>query len=167
MAVKKARRISGTKNNNPEFAKSIDTLIQKSDQINRVVERLPEYLQDAFPDSTDEKLKKETEDVELLSVLAPERILFFSKTDSRDHIVKSLVDALHIHNPEKAFRSIQEREQVGGILIRPNVAIPHTTIDDVEGVIGSLGIQHLNHEDTFFWLVLCQELNPQKSICAF
>ncbi|MCI0444721.1 DUF4118 domain-containing protein [bacterium] len=162
-----ARRISRTKNNNPEFAKSIDTLVQKSDQINRVVERLPEYLQDAFPDSTDEKLKKEMEDVELPSVLVPERILFFSKTDSKDHVIKSMVDALHLRNPEKVFRSIQKREQVGGILIRPNVAIPHTTIDDVEGVIASLGIQHLNHDDTFFWLVFVSGTKFAKEHLCF
>ncbi|MCI0615396.1 DUF4118 domain-containing protein [bacterium] len=162
-----ARRISRTKNNNPEFAKSIDTLVQKSDQINRVVERLPEYLQDAFPDSTDEKLKKEMEDVELPSVLVPERILFFSKTDSKDHVIKSMVDALHLRNPEKVFRSIQKREQVGGILIRPNVAIPHTTIDDVEGVIASLGIQHLNHDDTFFWLVFVSGTEFAKEHLCF
>lgn len=147
-----ARIISRARENiNPEFAKSIDTLVQKCDQINRVVERLPEYLQDEFPDSTTEK--KETEDVELLSVLAPERILLFSKSDTKNHIIKSLVDLLHVRDPEKVFRSIQEREEVGGILIRPNVAIPHTTIDDAQGVIASLGIQHRDNDVPFFWLV--------------
>jgi two-component system, OmpR family, sensor histidine kinase KdpD len=163
-----ARRISRARgNDNPEFSKSIKTLVQKSDQINRVVERLPEYLQDAFPDSTDEKLRKETEDVELLSVLAPERILFFSGTDTKDYIIKSLVDALRLRGSEKVFRSIQEREQVGGILIRPNVAIPHTTIDGVEGVIASLGIQHLNHDDTFFWLVFISGTEFAKEHLCF
>jgi two-component system sensor histidine kinase KdpD len=163
-----ARRISRTgQNNNPEFAKSIDTLVQKSEQINRVVERLPEYLQDAFPDSTTEQLRKETKDVELVSVLAPERILFFSRADSRDHIIQSLVHSLHLHDPEKVFRSIQEREQIGGILIRPNVAIPHTTIDDVHGVIAALGIQHLDHDDTFFWLVFVSGTEFAKEHLCF
>lgn len=148
-----ARRISRTgENMNPEFAKSIDTLVQKCDQMSRVVERLPEYLQDAFPDSSSGTHNKESADVELLSVLAPQRILFFSKTDSKDYIIKSLVDVLYVRDPEKVFRSIQEREEVGGILIRPDVSIPHTTIDDFQGVSASLGIQH-RENDTFFWLV--------------
>jgi two-component system, OmpR family, sensor histidine kinase KdpD len=164
-AAKRISRIG--KNNNAEFAKSIDTLIQKSDQINRVVERLPEYLQDAFPGSTSEKLKKETEDAGLLTVLDPERILIFSKTDSKDYIIKSLVDTLRLCGSEKVFRSIQEREQVGGILIRPNVAIPHTTIDYVQGVIASLGIQHLDFEDTFFWLVFVSGTEFAKEHLCF
>lgn len=148
-----ARRISGARQNiNPEFAKSIDTLIQKCDQMTRVVERLPEYLQDAFPDSTIDTHNKEQEDVKLQSVLAPERILFFGNRDNKAHIIKSLVNTLHVHNPEKVFRSIQEREEVGGILIRPDVSIPHTTIDDFQGVSASLGIQQ-RENDTFFWLV--------------
>jgi two-component system, OmpR family, sensor histidine kinase KdpD len=148
-----ARRISHTrKNMSPEFEQSIDTLIQKCDQMNRVVERLPEYLHDAFPDSNTELQNKEKEDIELQSVLAPERILLFLDTDSKAYIIKSLVDTLRLNDPEQVFRSIKEREEVGGILIRPNVSIPHTTIEDFHGVNASLGIQHLKN-DSFFWLV--------------
>jgi mannitol/fructose-specific phosphotransferase system IIA component (Ntr-type) len=148
-----ARKISHARQNiNPDFAKSIDTLIQKCDRMTRVVERLPEYLHDAFPDSTTERHKKEKEDVELRSVLSPERILFFSKTDTKDFIIKTLVNTWHLSGSERIFRSILEREEVGGILIRPDVSIPHTTIDDFQGVTASLGIQQ-RENDTFFWLV--------------
>ncbi|HSE43452.1 MAG TPA: DUF4118 domain-containing protein, partial [Acidobacteriota bacterium] len=163
-----ARRISRARENNGlEFVKSIDTLVEKCDQINRVVERLPEYLQDAFPDSTAEIRKKGKEDVELISVLAPERILFFSKTDSKDYVIKSLVDTLRLRDQEKVLRSIQEREQVGGILIRPNVAIPHTTVDDVQGVIASLGIQRGDNDNTFFWLLFVSGTGSAKEHLCF
>ncbi len=60
---------------------------------------------------------------------------------------------LRLPDQEEALRLVTEREEVGGILIRPNVAIPHATIGSITGVRAALGIQQREAGGPFFWLV--------------
>src|SRR5262249_25611040 len=98
--------------------------------------------------------KKSEEFVPLGHYLETNRVMFFPTNESRDNVVQSLIGTMQLPDREEALRLIKEREEVGGILIRPNIAIPHATMNGIKGVEAALGIQQSsNGEQPFFWLV--------------
>jgi mannitol/fructose-specific phosphotransferase system IIA component (Ntr-type) len=156
--------------------KALGILIEKSNQISRVAARLPQFLRDFVPTASQSRIQSETlqpsetSDAIPSSVLPPDRILFFSESVTKDQILESLVQALRLPNANDALRSIKEREEVGGILIRPNVAIPHTTIDNIDGVKAALGIQRSaeNSEATAqFWMLFVSGSDSIKEHLLF
>ncbi len=163
-----------TESGNTSILSGLKTLIDKSDQINRVVGRLPQFLQDAFPqierrDRTPSayNLTKPAE-YSLQSVLSPDRVLFFPPDTGKDEILKSLIKTLPVPDRAATLRSIQEREEAGGILIRPNLAIPHTTIPGIQGVIASLGIRPKDGEgQPDVWLLFVSGTESMKEHLEF
>jgi two-component system, OmpR family, sensor histidine kinase KdpD len=168
-----ARRLSDQASKcGPEFSRAIENLYEKSQQINRVVARLPDYLEDEFPSSVEEPYEvdgsKPAQTVDLSSALSSNRILFFSHADEKTSIIQKLVETLPVADPETVLRSIHEREEVGGILIRSNVAIPHTTVSGMDGVVASLGIQRDGSDDAnFFWLLFASGSESTKEHLEF
>lgn len=159
----------------PSVRKSLAVLIEKSDQINRVVARLPQFLQYLFPTPeetgrSDGTIASAFElETSVAGAIPAERIAFFRGDATKNEILETLVRSLNLPNPQEILRSIQEREEVGGILIRPNMAIPHTTIPGFNGVKASLGIQKFNgeQESTWFWLVFVSGADSIKEHLAF
>jgi two-component system sensor histidine kinase KdpD len=152
------------------------TLMQKADRMNRVVERLPNFLQEVFPTASEASTNvvasgtKMPEDISLCSVLAPDRIFFFTTAATKSEIFKCLVNSLHTPDPPGTLHSIEEREESGGILIRPNVAIPHTMLSGINGVTASLGIQDLDEDEIsgrFFWLLFVSGSESIKEHLSF
>jgi len=78
-------------------------------------------------------------------------------------------ETLPVSNFEEIWRSIREREEAGGILIRPNVAIPHVTVDGIHGALASLGIQESRVPQTLpnFWLLFISGSDYIKEHLAF
>jgi mannitol/fructose-specific phosphotransferase system IIA component (Ntr-type) len=156
-----------------ELKPRIKTLAEKADQIKRVVARLPQFLREVFP-STEWKsavgsVSKSTGPYSLSEALKPERILFFPIQTTKEEILKELVGTLGLPDPSGTLRSIEDREEAGGILIRPNVAIPHTTIPGIQGVIAALGIQRsLDPADpSRFWMLFVSGTESIKEHLEF
>src|SRR6185295_15929079 len=104
-----------------------------------------------------EALKMEMSDKpSLATALSLQRILFFPEQTRREEILKTLVQTLPIADRVATLRSIEEREKAGGIMIRPDVAIPHTTVPNLHGVLAALGIQRSQEESQKgrrYWLL--------------
>ena len=163
-----------TDGKNAGIKAALQTLIDRSDQINRVVARLPQFLQDAFPPLEKPDRRSGTHnstkgaEYSLETVLSADRILFFPPDAKKDEILESLIKTFPIPNRASALSSIQEREQAGGILIRSNVAIPHATIPGVQGVIASLGIRRKDGEGKpDFWLLFVSGTESMKEHLEF
>jgi mannitol/fructose-specific phosphotransferase system IIA component (Ntr-type) len=156
----------------PRIKHTIRTLVEKSRQISRVVERLPQFLQDVFP-SLDENQSKMTDNVSenpssINQALRSDRILFFPADTPTKDVLQSLVGALNVRDPAGTLRAILDREEAGGILLRPNFAIPHATAPDVKGVIASFGIQRSEEDSaTRFWLLFVSGEDSIKEHLAF
>lgn len=138
-----------------EANRVLETIRERSDRINRVVARLPQYLAGTVPVQTESGLA-ETEtrlNVPISRYFESGRILFFPSETPKKEILRELIGVLQLPDQEEALRLVTEREEVGGILIRPNVAIPHATIGSITGVRAALGIQHRVAGGPFFWLV--------------
>lgn len=138
--------------------KTLETIRDRSDLINRVVARLPQYLAETVPAQPENasalaEMPEMKLNVPLSRYLEPGRILFFPLESAKKEILKRLIGTLQLPDQEEALRLITEREEVGGILIKPNVAIPHATIDSISGVRAALGIQQREADGPFFWLV--------------
>ena len=95
---------------------------------------------------------KAGEGAQLSSYLAQHGIVYFDAKAGKDQVVETLIRRLNLPNPDEALRLLKEREEAGGVLIKPNVAIPHTSINGIRGVRAALGIQK-NGGDRFFWLL--------------
>ena len=141
-----------------KIQEAIQSICENSEHIFKVASNLPHYLEEEIPVLSDNILPSNiaqelNEDVPLSIYLSTERILFFPAETSRKEVFESLIHTLKLSNEREAFKLLAEREEAGGILIRPNVAIPHTTIDGVDGVKASLGIQKTETGTPFFWLL--------------
>jgi two-component system sensor histidine kinase KdpD len=161
---------------NPEsqstgFRHAIRVLIEKSNQISRVVARLPQFLQDIFPSVEETNLNESFSEnpSSIEHVLTQERILFFPHDTPLPRILETLVQKLNLKNPTATLRAIQEREEAGGILLRPNFAIPHITVASFKGVIASLGIQRSDESGSGprFWLLFVSGEDSIKEHLAF
>lgn len=136
----------------------LDTIRKRCDRMNQVIARLPQYLSDVVPasagtvDATPE-LKPAVGMTPLSRYLTPDRIQFFPEQATKNEVIEKLIGTLNLPDPAEALRLITEREEVGGILIRPNVAIPHAALGSIEGVRAALGIQQRETGGPFFWLV--------------
>jgi two-component system sensor histidine kinase KdpD len=142
----------------PEAKKLIQTIIENSNQIYKVSSNLPHYLEETIPVLPDTirrvtELSGPPEVIPLSSFLAPERILFFDQTAQKKEIVEALMHTLGLPDEKEALHALEEREEAGGILIKPNVAIPHTSLPGIEGVIAALGLQQTSAKEPFFWLL--------------
>ncbi len=119
---------------------------------------LPHYLEEEIPTLPDRirvvsDHTKPSDIVPLSNYLEPERILFFPTEVSKNEIIESLIHTLKLPDEKEALQLLAEREEVGGILIKPNIAIPHTSLNGIEGVKAALGIQQTKTETPFFWLL--------------
>jgi two-component system sensor histidine kinase KdpD len=141
----------------PKVHEAIQSIRENSEQIYKVASNLPHYLEEAIPEVSSTihhpVEKKQIENVPLSEYLSSERIRFFSVEIPKREILKSLIQSLELTNEAEALQLLEEREEVGGILIKPNVAIPHTSIDGISGVKVALGIQQERDGKPFFWLV--------------
>jgi mannitol/fructose-specific phosphotransferase system IIA component (Ntr-type) len=170
--IKKIRTLA--KDYSPGFRKAFDTLVEKSDQIERVVSRLPALMESVFPTSGEVK-RKVTEGVSskksLGSWLAPDRIFFFGPEVAKKEILRTLVYSLPVADPSYTLREVEEREEAGGILVRPNVSIPHAIVDGISGVIAALGIQNRDPENgetsPHFWLLFVSGSESMKEHLQF
>ncbi len=157
----------------PSFKKAFGVLTQKSDQITRVVARLAALMENVFPTSEDIK-KRITESASfkpsLAAYLLPGRIFFFASQATTKEILRTLVYSLGVSDPSGTLRDVEEREEAGGILVRPNVSIPHATVDGISGVIAALGIQSGNKgedKDAHFWLLFVSGSESMKDHLQF
>jgi two-component system sensor histidine kinase KdpD len=133
-----------------KMKKAIQNIRENCEQIYKVASNLPHYLEDAVPSSTP---YKSIENVRLSNYLGTERVLFFSSEAPRKEILESLIHSLKLPDETGALQLLEEREEAGGIMIKPNVAIPHTSINEITGVKAALGIQRNGDQDPFFWLL--------------
>jgi mannitol/fructose-specific phosphotransferase system IIA component (Ntr-type) len=170
--VKKLRMLAT--DYSPGFRKAFDTLAERSKQIERVVSRLPSLMESVFPTSGEVK-RKVTEGISskqsLGSWLAPDRIFFFGPEITKKEILRTLVYSLPVPDPSRTLREVEEREEAGGIMVRPNVAIPHATVDGISGVVASLGIQNRDSDDGHtspqFWLLFVSGSESMKEHLQF
>lgn len=136
-----------------EIKRVVQSILDKAERIYQVAARLPQYLEEALPQHAPApELPKSAGPSLLGTYLDGDRIVFFDANASRKQIIRTLMSALKLPNPEEALRLLEEREEVGGILIKPNIAIPHTSIDSISGVQASLGVQRID-SGPFFWLL--------------
>lgn len=153
-----AKRLSGaalSALSQQEVKRVVQSIIEKAEQIYKVAARLPQYLEEALPMHSEVPLRQcptKPMDTSLVTNLATDRVVFFDSTESRDQIIQTLMKTLKLPDSEKALRLLSEREEAGGVLIKPNVAIPHTSIDTIRGVKAALGIQK-TESGPFFWLL--------------
>lgn len=141
-----------------EVKKALRTIREKSDQISKVAAGLPQYLKEALPTQSDRvvnTLEKAhtTDSIPLAGFLEPERIVFLPEEASKNEVLEKLLATLRLPDQNEAMRLLLDRENAGGILIKPNVAIPHARIEGIEGVQAALGIQQNSERGTFFWLL--------------
>ena len=148
----------------------IQSIVDKAEQINKVAARLPQYLEDAVPTtesapSHPPKIPEENER-RLVSYLSADRVLFFQDGISKQEIIANLLCTLKLPNLDEARQMVEEREEVGGILIKPNVAIPHSSLPGIAGVRAAFGIQK-KKDGPFFWLVFVSGADSIKEHLAF
>ncbi|HEY7161990.1 MAG TPA: DUF4118 domain-containing protein [Acidobacteriota bacterium] len=143
---------------NPDAKEAFQTIIENSEHINKVASHLPHYLEEEVP-TLPETIHiipghpKASDVISLSNYLSAEQILFFAEEASKNEIVEALMHTLNLPDEKMALQSLREREAAGGILIKPNVAIPHTSINGIEGVKAALGIHQRRSEQPFFWLL--------------
>jgi two-component system sensor histidine kinase KdpD len=138
---------------NQRQEEDLQMIREKTKQISRVASRLPQFLEEAAPSPDSLPPQLDQSDQSLGGFLRPDRIRFFPPETSKQEVLRILVHTLRLPDPDGALRSLLEREEAGGILIKPNVAIPHTRVTGIDGVRAALGIQRINGEEYFFWLV--------------
>jgi two-component system sensor histidine kinase KdpD len=140
-----------------KMSEAVQSIRDCSEQIYKVASNLPHYLEESIPVSDQiapiSKSQKQIATVPLSDYLSPERILFFPANTPKRQVLESLIHCLKLSNETEALQLLEEREAVGGILIKPNVAIPHSSMDGISGVKAALGIQGDPNEEAFFWLL--------------
>jgi len=144
----------------PEYNKVLQIIREKSEQIQRVTSKLPSYLRETFGTQSENpatETRQKTERVDsripLAAYLTPDQILFLPDGQSRRKILERLISTIPVPNPAMVLRSLEEREEVGGIFLRPNVVIPHTRLEGMTGVMAVLGIQEREEQEPLFWLL--------------
>ncbi|MFA5975826.1 MAG: DUF4118 domain-containing protein [Elusimicrobiota bacterium] len=72
--------------------------------------------------------------------VSEDRIVLLSPGQSRDQIIKRLIECLHLPNPVEAFEAIEERERIAPTLLQSGVAIPHARLAGLKEVKAAVGI---------------------------
>ena len=147
-----AKQLAAATPGQEKYERILHTIIEKAQQINKVTSRLPQYVEESLPSHTATASKKEASNNSLSRYLAIDRIQFIEGNTPGNDVIKSLIRTLNLPNPEEALRLLAERDEIGGILIKPNVTIPHTSIAGITGVHAALGIQQTENGH-FFWLL--------------
>jgi mannitol/fructose-specific phosphotransferase system IIA component (Ntr-type) len=102
----------------------------------------------------------------LVNYLSADRILFLRENASKHEVIETLLGTLKLPNVPEALQMVEEREEVGGIMIKPNVAIPHSSLPGITGVRAALGIQK-RETGPFFWLVFVSGADSIKEHLEF
>lgn len=153
LAAKRLIGFATTDQQQEEIKNEVQSIMGKAEQIHKVAARLPQYLEEALPvHAVDVETPKVIDAGGIAPYLAQDRIVFFDHRAPREQIMRALIGTLKLPNPEDALRLLEEREEIGGMLIKPNIAIPHTSIDSIRGVKAALGIQQTGAQP-FYWLL--------------
>lgn len=76
----------------------------------------------------------------LSGLLSDERILLLSPGQSRDQILKRLIDCLHLPNSAQVFDLIVERERIAPTVLESGVAVPHARLSGLKGIHAAMAI---------------------------
>ncbi len=82
--------------------------------------------------------------MDLFEFLKPESVIVFLKSETKEDIIRELVEALPLAGEpgdrEAVYEAVLEREKVMSTGIGRGVAIPHAKSDRVRGLMASVGI---------------------------
>lgn len=82
--------------------------------------------------------------IKIFDFLCKKAICIDIKSRDKKGVVNELIDSLRkekkIKDPQKAFKSVMDREEIGTTGVGQGVAIPHGRTDTVNKLIGTFGI---------------------------
>ncbi len=101
----------------------------------------------------------------LADALDSARIVFLSPGQSRDQILKRLIDTLQLANPAQAFDAIEERERITPTVLESGVVVPHARLASVQEVKAVLGISA--KDPVPIWVLFLGPAEDPKAHLAF